>query len=84
MQGLGLSSLKKHPYLIPIYLAAGLGLGAAIFSITRAALRNPDVSWNTKTNPEPWQEYSNKQYKLYSPIRDYSKTESPAPKYTED
>ncbi|KAA1412537.1 hypothetical protein F0U44_22590, partial [Nocardioides humilatus] len=79
MQGLSLSSLKKHKALIPLYVCVGIGCGGAVFYTLRLALRNPDVSWNKKTNPEPWEAYRNKQYKFYSPIRDYSKEESPAP-----
>jgi len=81
MQGLTLASLKKHPALIPLYGCMVLGIGGAAFYIIRLATRNPDVSWNRKGNPEPWQEYRNKQYKFYSPIRDYSNIDSPAPKY---
>ncbi|XP_012286647.1 cytochrome c oxidase subunit NDUFA4 [Orussus abietinus] len=81
MQGLDLKSIKKHPSLIPLFVclvAGGLGAG---FYILRLATRNPDVSWSQKKNPEPWQEYRDKQYKFYSPVRDYSKQECPAPKY---
>ncbi|XP_026759726.1 cytochrome c oxidase subunit NDUFA4 [Galleria mellonella] len=81
MQGLSLQSLKKHKALIPLYICTALGCGGAIVYLTRLALRSPDVSWNKKTNPEPWEEYRAKQYKFYSPVRDYSKEESPAPKY---
>ncbi|XP_032516146.1 cytochrome c oxidase subunit NDUFA4 [Danaus plexippus] len=81
MQGLSIQSLKKHKALIPLYVCVGLGCAGSVFYLARLALRSPDVSWNKKTNPEPWQEYRNKQYKFYSPTRDYSKEESPAPKY---
>lgn len=30
----------------------------------RLAIKNPDVSWAKKSNPEPWNEYANKQYKV--------------------
>ena len=36
----------------------------AAFYTLRLATRNPDVSWAKKSNPEPWQEYANKQYKV--------------------
>ncbi|CAG4946404.1 cytochrome c oxidase subunit NDUFA4 [Colias croceus] len=81
MQGLSIQSLKKHKALIPLFVCVGLGCGASVFYTLRLALRNPDVSWNKKSNPEPWEEYRNKQYKFYSPNRDYSKEECPAPKY---
>ncbi|XP_046391748.1 cytochrome c oxidase subunit NDUFA4 [Ischnura elegans] len=81
MKGLSLQSVKQHPSLIPLYVCVGAGCLFATFYTIRLATKNPDVTWNRKTNPEPWNEYSNKQYKFYSPIRDYSKIESPAPKY---
>ncbi|XP_026474351.1 cytochrome c oxidase subunit NDUFA4-like [Ctenocephalides felis] len=81
MQGLSLSSLKRHPALIPLYFFTGLGAFGAAFYVFRLATKNPDVTWNRKTNPEPWEAYRNKQYKFYSPVRDYSKEECPAPKY---
>lgn len=51
--------------LIPLYVCTALGCGGALFYLTRLALRSPDVSWNKRTNPEPWQEYRDKQYKVY-------------------
>uniref|UniRef100_C6ZQT7 Putative NADH:ubiquinone dehydrogenase n=1 Tax=Ochlerotatus triseriatus TaxID=7162 RepID=C6ZQT7_OCHTR len=83
MQGMSLASIKKNPALIPLYVCVGLGAVGAVFYTARLALSSPEVTWNRKTNPEPWEEYRNKQHKFYSPIRDYSKTESPAPKYSE-
>lgn len=45
-------------------MAAGALLaGGYIF---RLATRSPDVTWNRKTNPEPWNEYTNKQYKVHT------------------
>ncbi|XP_055908504.1 cytochrome c oxidase subunit NDUFA4 [Eupeodes corollae] len=81
MQGIGWASLKKNPALLPLYFCVGVGALGATFYIFRLATRNPDVTWNRSSNPEPWEEYRTKQYKFYSPIRDYSKIESPAPKY---
>lgn len=76
-------------------------MGGAFYYTMRLATRNPDVTWSHHDNPEPWQHYSDKQYKVnktwvlsieldliksfrlqfYSPVRDYSKTESQAPKF---
>ncbi|CAD0205223.1 unnamed protein product [Chrysodeixis includens] len=80
MQGLSLESLKKHKALIPLYVCVGTGCAGAVFYLGGLATRNPNVSWNKKSSPEPWEEYRVKQYKFYSPIRDYSKEEYPAPK----
>ncbi|EDS40904.1 NADH:ubiquinone dehydrogenase [Culex quinquefasciatus] len=83
MQGMSLASIKKNPALIPLYVCIGLGAAAAVFYTARLAIRSPEVTWSRKNNPEPWEEYRNKQHKFYSPVRDYSKVESQAPKYTE-
>ncbi|PSN46076.1 Cytochrome c oxidase subunit NDUFA4 [Blattella germanica] len=81
MKGLSLSSLKSHPALIPLYVCVGMGCAGAFYYTLRLATRSPEVSWNKKTNPEPWNEYSDKQHKFYSPVRDYSTTKTLAPKY---
>jgi len=81
MQGMSFKTLKKHPALIPLYACVGIGLAGAIFYSIRLATRNPDVAWTG--NQLPNDAYRNKQYKFYSPIRDYSNIDSPAPKYDE-
>ncbi|EFA04651.1 cytochrome c oxidase subunit NDUFA4 [Tribolium castaneum] len=80
MQGMSLQSLKKHKALIPLYVCVGLGCLGAIGYTARLALRNPDVQWN-RSGDISNEEFRNKQYKFYSPNIDYSKLESPAPKY---
>lgn len=32
--------------------------------IWRLATQSPDVTWNRSGNPEPWEKYRNKQYKV--------------------
>ncbi|XP_015590043.1 cytochrome c oxidase subunit NDUFA4 [Cephus cinctus] len=81
MQGLSLSSLKKHPSLIPLYACLIAGVGAACAYTIRLAVKNPDVTWNSKKNPVPQEAYKDKQYKFISPVRDYSKVKCPAPEY---
>ncbi|CAG9807869.1 cytochrome c oxidase subunit NDUFA4 [Chironomus tepperi] len=83
MQGLSMASIKKNPALLPLYVCIVAGMAGAGYYLLRLATRSPEVTWSHKNNPEPWEHYRNKQYKFYSPIRDYSKTESPAPKYNE-
>lgn len=68
---------------MPLYFCVGAGMVGALWYTYRLAAKSPDVTWNRIKNPEPWQEYRSKQYKFMSPIRDYSKTESPAPKFEE-
>ncbi|XP_033226756.1 cytochrome c oxidase subunit NDUFA4-like isoform X1 [Belonocnema kinseyi] len=68
MQGMDLRGIKKHPSLIPLYGVMFFGCTAATLIGLRAAFKNPDVSWNVKKNPEPWQKYADKKYeKLLDP-----------------
>ncbi|XP_042208338.1 cytochrome c oxidase subunit NDUFA4-like [Homarus americanus] len=83
MQGITAASLKRHPALIPLYVCVGAGVVGAAFYTLRLATRNPDVTWNRVTNPEPQQEYAEKQYKFYSPVRDYATYRAPVPKFSE-
>ncbi|XP_053634417.1 cytochrome c oxidase subunit NDUFA4 [Cherax quadricarinatus] len=84
MQGTNLSSLKRHPALIPLYIFVGAGMAGAFFYTLRLAFKNPDVTWNRVTNPEPQKEYAEKQYKFYSPVRDYSTYRAPVPKFDDE
>ncbi|XP_032243811.1 cytochrome c oxidase subunit NDUFA4-like [Phoca vitulina] len=65
---------KKHPSLIPLLVFIGArGTGAALYAL-RLALFNPDVSWDRKNNPEPWNKLGpNDKYRFYSVNVDYSK-----------
>uniref|UniRef100_J3JU62 NADH dehydrogenase [ubiquinone] 1 alpha subcomplex subunit 4 n=1 Tax=Dendroctonus ponderosae TaxID=77166 RepID=J3JU62_DENPD len=80
LQGTSLQSLKKHKAFIPLYVCVGAGCLGALFYSLRLATRNPDVQWN-RTGEISNEEFRTKQYKFYSPRVDYSKLESPAPKY---
>ncbi|XP_066248594.1 cytochrome c oxidase subunit NDUFA4 [Euwallacea similis] len=80
MQGLSLSSLKKHKALIPLYVCVGAGCIGATFYTLRLATRNPDVQWN-RTGEISNEEFRGKQYKFYSPGVDYNKLEDVVPKY---
>lgn len=79
MPGLTIRSLKKHPSLIPLLTFLGIGAGMAAFYVARLATRSPDVCWDKKNNPYPWQKKDvNFQYKFYSDKMDYKKLQSPA------
>uniref|UniRef100_A0A5F5PV33 NDUFA4 mitochondrial complex associated like 2 n=1 Tax=Equus caballus TaxID=9796 RepID=A0A5F5PV33_HORSE len=57
--------IKRHPGLIPMIGFIGLGMGSAALYLLRLALRSPDVCWDRKNNPEPWNRLSpNDQYKI--------------------
>ncbi|CAG2108919.1 unnamed protein product [Medioppia subpectinata] len=74
------AGLRKNPSLIPLFFFAGLGGVWAGYYLLRLATRNPDVCWNKKGNPEPWQEYDKKQYKFWSQI-DHVNYEHPRPRF---
>jgi NADH dehydrogenase (ubiquinone) 1 alpha subcomplex subunit 4 len=42
----------------------------------RLAARSPDVSWNRRANPRPWEVYDSKNYKFLS-TRDEYKSQAP-------
>uniref|UniRef100_A0A224Y4N4 Putative conserved secreted protein n=1 Tax=Panstrongylus lignarius TaxID=156445 RepID=A0A224Y4N4_9HEMI len=81
MQGLSFSSLRKHTALIPLFVCVGAGCVGSLFYLARLGFRNPEVSWNKRGDQEPWNEYTDKQYKFFSPNLDYKKMDSPAPKF---
>lgn len=71
-----LGQAKKHPSLIPLFVFIGAGGTGAALYVMRLAMFNPDVSWDRKNNPEPWNKLGpNEQYKFYSVNVDYSKTD---------
>ncbi|XP_050656282.1 cytochrome c oxidase subunit NDUFA4-like [Macaca thibetana thibetana] len=75
-----LSQAKKHPSLIPLFVFIGAGgTGVALF-VLHLALFNPDVSWDRKNNPEPWNKWGpNDQNEFYSLNIDYSKLKKEGP-----
>ncbi|XP_018012542.1 cytochrome c oxidase subunit NDUFA4 isoform X2 [Hyalella azteca] len=79
MQGLSFASIKKHPSLIPLYFCLGAGCLMATLYTARLALKNPDVSWNRKVDPN--EAYRTKQYKFYNTRIDWKNYECPAPDF---
>uniref|UniRef100_A0A2K6FCX6 Cytochrome c oxidase subunit NDUFA4 n=1 Tax=Propithecus coquereli TaxID=379532 RepID=A0A2K6FCX6_PROCO len=50
--------------MIPLFVFIGAGGTGAALYVLRLALFNPDVSWDRKNNPEPWNKLGpNDQYK---------------------
>ncbi|KAM9090347.1 cytochrome c oxidase subunit NDUFA4-like [Megaptera novaeangliae] len=73
---------KRRPSLIPIFIFTGVGGTGAAPYVLRLALFNPDVSWNRKNDPEPWNKLGpNDQYKLYSVNVHYSKLKKEGPDF---
>jgi len=77
MAGLTVKSLKKHPSLVPLLAAVGLGAVGATYYLARLS-QNTDTSWNKKTNPYPWQNTAfNEQRKFYAARHDYKDLKKP-------
>ncbi|KAI5618060.1 cytochrome c oxidase subunit NDUFA4 [Silurus asotus] len=82
MLGMIAKQLRSHPALIPLFLFIGGGATMSAFSLCRAALKNPDCTWDHTSNPEPWNKLGpNDQYKLFSITTDYSKLKKDRPDF---
>ncbi|XP_040923415.1 cytochrome c oxidase subunit NDUFA4 [Toxotes jaculatrix] len=74
--------VKSHPALIPLFVFIGGGVTMSFTYLCRLALKNPDVSWDRKNNPEPWNKLQhNQQYKLFTVNMDYSKLKKDRPDF---
>ncbi|XP_029364618.1 cytochrome c oxidase subunit NDUFA4L [Echeneis naucrates] len=74
--------LRSHPALIPLFIFIGGGVTMSMMYLGRLALKNPDVCWDRKNNPEPWNKLGpNDQYKLFTVNMDYSKLEKNRPDF---
>ncbi|KAM9699602.1 cytochrome c oxidase subunit NDUFA4-like [Dama dama] len=62
-----ISQAKKHPSLIPFFIFMGVGGAGAALYVMLPAMFSPDISWDRKNNPEPWNKLGpNDQYKFSS------------------
>lgn len=59
-----MKNLNFYLQLIPLYVCTAAGMFGALYYTLRLATRNPDVTWSRVNNPEPWEAYRNKQYKV--------------------
>lgn len=79
MAGSFLRQIKKTPEIAPLVLIVSGACVGAIGMTIRAAMTNPDASWDRANNQHPWLKIKpNEQVKLYS-HSDYSKFESDRP-----
>lgn len=77
-----LNQAKKHPSLIPLFVFIGAGGSGTVLYVTCLALFNPDVSWDRKTNPEPWKKPGpHDPYKFFARKVDYSKLKKEGPDF---
>lgn len=56
--------MKKNPSVIPVVGCIVLGVAMAAGYTLRLALFSPDVTWNAKKKPQPWDDYEHKEYKF--------------------
>ncbi|XP_063798341.1 cytochrome c oxidase subunit NDUFA4 [Pseudophryne corroboree] len=77
-----LSHAKKHPSLIPLFVFVGMGaVGSAAYAL-RVTMTSPEVCWDKKNNPQPWNQMSpNHQYKFYNETIDYKNLKREGPKF---
>ncbi|XP_051872647.1 cytochrome c oxidase subunit NDUFA4-like [Pristis pectinata] len=67
-----ISQAKKHPSLIPLFSFILLGVSGAGLYMSRMAMFSPDVCWDRKNNPEPWNKLGyNRQYKFLAVNTNY-------------
>ncbi|CAK6971007.1 cytochrome c oxidase subunit NDUFA4 [Scomber scombrus] len=77
-----MKSMRNHPALIPLAIFISGGAAMSMLYLARLALKNPDVSWDRKNNPEPWNKMGpNDQYKLFAINMDYSKLKKEGPDF---
>uniref|UniRef100_A0A8C1M1V7 Cytochrome c oxidase subunit NDUFA4 n=1 Tax=Cyprinus carpio TaxID=7962 RepID=A0A8C1M1V7_CYPCA len=58
--------VKSVKPLIPLFFFIGGGCTMSLTYLARLALRNPDVCWDRKNNPEPWNKLGpTDQYKVW-------------------
>ncbi|XP_009079782.1 PREDICTED: NADH dehydrogenase [ubiquinone] 1 alpha subcomplex subunit 4-like, partial [Acanthisitta chloris] len=74
--------IARNVLLIPLFVIIGSGgVGAGLY-LMRLAMFNPDVSWDKKNNPEPWNKMApSDQYKFYSVNVDYSRLKKDRPDF---
>ncbi|KAM3657527.1 NADH dehydrogenase [ubiquinone] 1 alpha subcomplex subunit 4-like 2 [Ammospiza caudacuta] len=74
--------VKRHPGLVPLIGFISVGLGSAVLYLARLALYSPDVSWDRKNNPEPWNKLSpTDQYKFLAVSTDYKNLKKERPSF---
>ncbi|KAG9469233.1 cytochrome c oxidase subunit NDUFA4-like [Eleutherodactylus coqui] len=77
-----LSHARKHPSLAPLFLFVGFGAVGAVYYLGRTALASPEISWDRKNNPDPWNKKGpTHQYKFYNETIDYKNLKKEGPDF---
>ncbi|XP_013930095.1 PREDICTED: cytochrome c oxidase subunit NDUFA4 [Thamnophis sirtalis] len=83
----GLIGFLRHqvthrPSLIPLFLIMGTAVAGAGLYLMRLALLCPEVRWDKKNNPEPWNNLDpTHRYKFFAVNMDYSKLQKDRPDF---
>ncbi|XP_037544650.1 cytochrome c oxidase subunit NDUFA4-like [Nematolebias whitei] len=74
--------LSTHPALIPLFMFIGGGATMSMMYLARLGLKSPEVCWDHKNNPEPWNKLDpTHQYKFFDINTDYSKLKKDRPDF---
>uniref|UniRef100_A0A8B9ZVH9 NADH dehydrogenase [ubiquinone] 1 alpha subcomplex subunit 4-like 2 n=1 Tax=Anas zonorhyncha TaxID=75864 RepID=A0A8B9ZVH9_9AVES len=75
-------TLRPSSLLVPLIGFISVGLGSAVLYLLRLALYSPDVSWDRKNNPEPWNKLGpTDQYKFMAVSTDYKSLKKDRPSF---
>merc|ERR1712227_1088436 len=55
---------KSHRVLLPMFIIIGAGCLMCTAQCIRCLIKEPDVSWNRRANPEPWENFRFKRWSL--------------------
>lgn len=58
------AGMKRNPSVLPVVGCIVLGVSMATAYTLRLAITSPDVTWNSRKKPQPWDDYEHKNYKL--------------------
>ncbi|XP_039224745.1 cytochrome c oxidase subunit NDUFA4 [Crotalus tigris] len=74
--------IKHRPSLIPLFLIMGTAVAGAGLYLMRLAVLCPEVRWDKKNNPEPWNNLdATHRYKFFAINMDYSKLKKDRPDF---
>ncbi|XP_026462254.1 cytochrome c oxidase subunit NDUFA4-like [Ctenocephalides felis] len=82
MKGIdSLANLYKFRSIIPLLMIKAFVLSWATICVVRSTLTYPDLIFDRRNNPEPWNRYKNRPYKKYIDTGLDHVTKSHAPDY---
>ncbi|XP_015683814.1 cytochrome c oxidase subunit NDUFA4 [Protobothrops mucrosquamatus] len=74
--------IKHRPSLMPLFFIMGTAVAGAGLYLMRLAFFCPEVRWDKKNNPEPWNNLDpTHRYKFFAINMDYSKLKKDRPDF---